>query len=500
MTAMWFVVGGCTHRPPELDGMAYRSGIGGVRGGTRSGPCSNEGATVACHVETGRSGSIVNCFSGTQTCLGGEWSSCGGGSGATLSTVSLSTNRVAAGADGVGLALMAVTTSDPSASSGGCASNPCNPYCIGVDVDAGLVGPVIVQGVVDDLSSFPSSKVAASAPTCTQGAPPQDLRACSYDYCCSSATNTCVRSTDPVVSAACTKPATADYTAGLGCRDALGYARMPICNRGNADSPVTGKLAVMGYSGNPPVAGPPSPPQPSVCQNVDPSPPEGCLIDLAINPIKSNGCIMVDVFKGATGASPGIVCQGTADFNTGNRTVMVNPPSTTLPSALAANNGGVAAYTQLAEGNACNNFSFVHAVTNSCVTYTIPPPMVSSYTYAATCSEGSRPRWNQFAYTTTVPDASSVLFSMSTATPLSDGGAGTFTAPVTAANPATPTIVDPAVCPISGGPSCPKSLAAVLGSANAENPLLKVDLTLTTTSATPTVSSWQVNYNCLPVE
>ncbi len=479
MTAVWFVVGGCTHRPPELGTMGYPVDGAGTAG-VRSGPCTAEGTTAACHVETGRIGSVVNCFSGTQRCVGGEWSACGGGGG--------------------GLSLMAVTASDPSALLGGCATNPCNPYCIGVDVDAGLLGPVIVQGNVDDLWTFPSSKVAASAATCSQGSPPGDLNTCSYDYCCSSATSSCVASIDAAASAACTKPATADYTVGLGCQDALGYAHIPVCNRGNADSPATGKLAVMGYSGNPPVAGPPSPPQPTVCQNVDPAPPEGCLIDLSLKPIKSNTCINVDVLKGATGASPGIVCQNTSDFNTGNRTVMVNPPATTLPSALTANNGGVAAYTQLAEGNACNNYSFVHATTNSCVTYTVPPPISSSYTYVATCAEGSRPRWNQFAYSTTLPNASEVLFSVSTAPSLNDAGAGTFTTPVTAARPANPVLVDPAICLISGGVGCPKSLGTVLGSAAAANPVLKVNVTLTTATATPTVSSWQVNYNCLPVE
>jgi hypothetical protein len=387
-----------------------------------------------------------------------------------------------------------VTASDPSSLSGGCAANPCNPYCIGVDVDAGILGPVIVQGVVDDISSFPTAKVAANAATCSQGSPPADLNTCSYDYCCSSTTSTCVPWIDPAASAACAKPSAADFVVGIGCQDASGYAHIPVCNRGNADSPATGKLAVMGYSGNPASAG-----TAAVCQNVDPSPPEGCLIDLAVNPIKSNTCINLDVYKGATGASPGILCQATSDFNTGNRTVMANPPATTLPAALASNNGG-AVYAQLPEANGCNNFSFVHASTNSCVTYLVPPPMSSTYTYVAVCAEGLRPRWNQFAYNTTVPNASNVLFSVSTAPSLPDGGAGTFTAPVAIARPANPVIVDPAVCPMSGGAGCPKSLGAVLASAAAENPVLRVDLTLTTTTATPTVSAWQVSYNCLPLE
>lgn len=47
----------------------------------RAGPCDAEGETVTCRVETGRAGTIVNCFEGTQTCTDGSWSTCAEASG-----------------------------------------------------------------------------------------------------------------------------------------------------------------------------------------------------------------------------------------------------------------------------------------------------------------------------------------------------------------------------------------------------------------------------------
>src|SRR5262249_19213077 len=129
-----------------------------------------------------------------------------------------------------------------------------------------------------------------------------------------------------------------------------------------------------------------------------------------------------------------------------------------------------------------------------------PAPAGSSYLYTATCLPGFHAKWNQFAYKTTVPSASDVLFKMSTAPLLPDGGAGTFTTPVAVAHPATPLISDPAICPISGPSPCPKNLSTILGATAAANQVLKLELTLTATTALPTVDAWQVTFSCVAAE
>lgn len=495
------VVACSNKRPPTLDG----SGTPGTNpGGTNNvltGPCSPEGTTVACHYETGRVGNIVNCFAGTQSCVGGVWSTCGG-TVRTLSSVSLSSlsslAAISRPPDGVGLSPKVVWVSDASTDAGGCATNPCNPYCTGQDIDAGLLSPGTgwnVQGSTSGIETYPAPKIVANATTCSQGSPPGDNNVCSYDYCCSSTTNACVRWIDLAGSANCTKPGTADYMVGIGCIDGAGKTHIPVCNRGLASSPGSGKLAVMGYAGNPPAAG-----NAAVCANSGTTPSEGCLIDLAVNPIGVNTCVEIIVQDAAAGTVPGMKCEGSADFSTGNRVMMVNPPATTtLPSALATNYGG-SNYTQLADANLCDNYSFVYASPNTCLTYGVPPALSTSYTFTAVCPDGSRIRWNQFAYDTTVPNASNVLFKVSTAPVTADGGPGTFTTPVTVAQPANPVIVDPALCPMSGGGGCPKVLSTVLGADAAVNPLLKLDIVATPVSASPTIKSWQINYNCDPIE
>ena len=91
-------------RPAVSDGVTSGDGI------TLTVPCTREGATSACHVETGRVGSVVNCFSGTQTCVGGVWGPCGGGSG-TLSTFDLS--LVGMSAHGETISPLTVTATYP---------------------------------------------------------------------------------------------------------------------------------------------------------------------------------------------------------------------------------------------------------------------------------------------------------------------------------------------------------------------------------------------------
>jgi hypothetical protein len=235
----------------------------------------------------------------------------------------------------------------------------------------------------------------------------------------------------------------------------------------------------------------------AVCTNLGTNPAEGCLIDLAIRPIPAGGCVEIDVARAIAGTLPGIKCASAADFGSGNRASMVNPPSpTNLPSALVGTYGA-STYTQLGESDKCNNQSFVYTQFGSCATYGVqpPPPAASTYNYKATCLPGYAPQWSQFSYSTTVPAISEVIFAASTATALIDGGVGGFGTPVTLADVKS-SGGDPAVCSISGTPTgCPKDLSALLGPARF-NPNLQLAITEIATSALPTVNSWQVSYTC----
>jgi hypothetical protein len=237
------------------------------------------------------------------------------------------------------------------------------------------------------------------------------------------------------------------------------------------------------YPGNPKYSG-----AVDACQNPG-TPSASCLINLATKPIPAGKCIDLDVNDGFAGTVPGVTCSSV--FSSGNRTMMINPPAT-------------AGYTTLAEGDACNNYGF-HPTTaqgGTCSSYGSqpPPPSGSGYTYTATCQPGFKASWNQFAYNTTVPATSDVVFKISTAPLLPDGGAGTFTTPVMVAHPSNPLITDPAVCAMSGPSPCPKGLTTLLGATAAANPVLKLELTLTATTALPVVNSWQVTFNCVANE
>jgi hypothetical protein len=510
--ALWFVASAgllasqaCSAaRPGSAD---YEHSV--LSAAVAAGPCLDEGATTSCNVETGRDGNIVNCFVGTQTCHDGAWSACGadGAGGATIKAIDISSSLAAAPESAPttgGLSTLSVSASDWSTTTGGCAQNPCNPNCMGVDVDAGALQPdgglvSMIVGSTGNLSTFPSPKtVAQSTPSCTVGSPPANNAVCSYDYCCAAATGATTGTCQQWISSGsstCRTPVGVDYTTGIGCENGSSSVHIPVCNRGTADA-TTGKLLIAGYPGNPNSAG-----SAAVCTAPGTSPSEGCLIDLSVKPLKAGKCLDVDVASAAAGNVAGVKCASASDFNSGNRTTMVNPPSpTTLPSSLVAGYGA-ASYTQLAEIDKCNDQSFVYTQVGSCTTYGAQAPASTTYSfnYTAKCLMGYRAQWNQFSYSTTTPAGSEVIFAATTAPALADGGAGTSTASVVLAD--VKTAGDPAICSASGSVTgCPKNLGTALGAPAKYNPILQVSVTTTATTATPTVNSWQASYSCVPSE
>ena len=503
---LYLMVVACgSSRPAASDGTFLVNGV------MSTGPCATDGATAACHVETGRVGNIVNCFSGTQTCNAGVWGPCGGTSG-TTSTVDLSLGERSA--QGGMISPLTVTATSPSADAGGCSSSPCNPYCLGIDVDAGAITTgsftsTSIVGTVKSVSDFPGG---AAGPKNAMGAnghyvttpdritcslqppyPAADNSHCSSDFCCASyatggSPNTCqpwvvATGDNPVALANCARAPGVDFEVGLACQDSItGEVHVPACNRG-AGNATAGSLMVAEYSGNPKYSG-----DVDACQNAG-TPSASCRVNLAVRPIAAGKCMDLNVNAAVAGSVPGVTC--TSLFSGGNRTMMINPPAT-------------AGYTTLAEGDPCNNYGF-HPTTSqggTCSTYGTqpPPPSAQTYTYTASCPVGYGVRWNQFAYDTTVPNASDVAFTIRTAPLLADGSTGTFTAPVIAGHPSNPLIADPAICTFSGPSLCPKDLTTLLGTPGATNQVLQLDLTLTATSALPTVNSWQVTFSCFPNE
>ncbi len=531
---------GCGSRPPIAD---EGNGVGpGGGGGALAGPCGpeQEGKTVACHVETGRIDNYVNCFSGVQVCQGGVWGPCGGPDG-TLTTRSLDTLGTLGTRSSGGLHILA---GSPTAS--GCQSNPCNPYCLGEDKDAGGLTPgafssTSILGTITTPEAFPGgadgpknamgpswnattktwacSNTGTAPPGTQAGHPPTNYKTCSSDYCCASAgasANTCqpwvIDSGDNPAAASCIKPSGAgsagvDYTVGLSCTDTTGKVHIPVCNRGENDAN-TGTLLIGGYSGNPNSVN-----SIQICQQPGLSaalPADRCYLNLATKPIPAGKCIDIQpalALPAAVPGVPGLSCN--TGFTGGNSTMMVNPPGTT-------------GYTQLAEGDFCNNYGFRRstAATGNCSLYGTqpPPPASASNTYTATCPAGSEVRWNQFAYSVSPNTGAAgadydVGFTFTTSTGViktiraknltNYPGTCAFSAVTSPACTATP----PADSPCNTNPvapatnkTCPTNLATLLG-AGATAPSLTLDLSLAAGATTsPTVNSWSITYSCIPKE
>jgi hypothetical protein len=523
----------CTAGRPDAAG-----GLGSVLGMMDDGPCVTDGTKRACHVETGRVEGIVNCFSGTQTCMNGAWGPCGGDTGeGTISSLNYE-EIVAHGREGgssgstssaSGLKLLLVTASDASYDNPSCKSNPCNPYCRGIEVDADKMVPdggfseYATNGTVSGPDSFPGGlsgpknamgTFASNSPpanvACTQGHPPADGKVCSSDYCCAAypvgtAANTCqpwavVGGTNPVAEEKCTKATGVDFQLGLACNSTDGHVHVPLCNRGTADA-TTGSVMVAEYPGNPEYSGDLGGGGTDYCNNAgDPS--AYCMINLATKKLPAGKCIDVDVTaKTAAGTSAGVTC--TSGFSSGNRTMAVNPVA--RPTYAWAKTFSPA-YTTLPEGDVCNNYSF-HPSTaqgGTCSAYgeQPPPPQSVCFDYEALCNPGFRIVWNQLAYSTQVPTDSQVLFHVSSSKAV-DGGASTYSTQVLAADVRATSSPDPAICAMSGSPdanACPKNLATLLGEPANHNEFLKVCVTQIAVTAIPVVLGWQVTFNCVPYE
>ncbi len=68
----------CGNNPTPGGAPGANGGKDGGNGGVGGGPCSPTGAVKTCHQNLGMAGGYQQCFEGTETCIDGVWSACGG--------------------------------------------------------------------------------------------------------------------------------------------------------------------------------------------------------------------------------------------------------------------------------------------------------------------------------------------------------------------------------------------------------------------------------------
>jgi hypothetical protein len=168
--------------------------------------------------------------------------------------------------------------------------------------------------------------------------------------------------------------------------------------------------------------------------------------------------------------------------------LMCNPPPAAVAECNPYNNWTI---TQNEDDPKCT-------VTTTTTASTTPVTRL----FVATCGAGTLPKWRALAWNATVPTGTSIAFRVRAVSASTAGGACTALAPVTSGAPlpvATAGVDAPAVCSISGdGGPCPVSL---LSAVPTQSSCVQLDATLSPSStASPTLLSWTVTYDCLQAQ
>ncbi|MCB9580473.1 MAG: VWA domain-containing protein, partial [Polyangiaceae bacterium] len=119
--------------------------------------------------------------------------------------------------------------------------------------------------------------------------------------------------------------------------------------------------------------------------------------------------------------------------------------------------------------------------------------------YEANCPVGTKPQWGYFAYDSTDPGDSNIVFRARTADLQTGLASATFVPLVTAQSAPT----DTQVCPMSGPSPCPVDLYIKMGTPDAKRRWLELEVTLNPTSNklnSPTLNDWNITYSCPPGE
>jgi hypothetical protein len=421
------------HAAPRTTGTS--SGADGSAG-------CEEGEARVCHVALGEHAGVTSCFEGVATCRAGAFGACEAADPGGLATP-------------LDLAL-------PAADAGGCADDPCDPYCQAVASapDGGLAprpaadGGAFVGGSVSSLPGGFANKGLKDASHPPNQAPCGGPADCQFDYRCLA--GACVPWTPGGVDTTCLG---ADLTAGVPCGGLV-----PVCNRGTATAPAGVVVAV--FSGNSAqLQG-----DLGLCSGASGALAGSCTTPA---PIAPGACIPV----------PDCPIDG------GTRAIVVNPSASyglgaPVPECQCGNDWTVSA------GGACGQSPAGFVATKATETIT------------ATCPPGARPQWGFLTFSATVPSDASGASRLRFRARAANTAAG-LAAATSVLLADVPTTVPPS-CGMGGPAPCPVDVFAALGGLPAAaQPALALDLELDPAPdglVGPTLASWKVTYSCAPSE
>ncbi len=542
---------GCSTTKPD----AGESSSGTVGPGP-DGPCVN-GSTRACHVVTGVKKGFVDCYEGSQTCVGTAWGACGGAgtiSAHYMPNVTFTSAASSPGGDLHTLSNPLPVARDSGTVDGGssCDLDPCNPYCWSFDTspDAGAGIPIPA------VPNVPPNGVAICPPSASSvGHACATNRDCYQDTHC--AAGLCVWN----VATGYTDPACAGFDLELNawCPSVGGGnpppATFTVCNRGTSALKkipgATTKLEIW-QSVNPagpnasqcvaPYYHPAGAPDntatlaadlaPGACTTVDSPGVNGnrhtfiyatralttsTTSGNSVTPIAYTTTVAHGLKTGDVVSITGIT--GNTSANVTNMAITVTGATTFTVSGVTGNGayGGTGSISaSLTECNAagnggCYNNESSAKDNGSCGTCSPgggAPAIILEAPYHATClSPDLHPEWTFLTYNITAAAGGDVKFEMRTAPDVA-GAPGAFTAWITAADPpvaAEPWIRTPANPVGLSGPVPPASVpvGGVLGgppSTRSEWLQLRITVSNASKPPPPLLNSWAVEYSCIPSE
>jgi hypothetical protein len=238
MSTIAAVAAGCgadSGKPPGTGGSGTTTGTGGSTSSI-PGSCT-EGAKQECHVTLGQHGSVITCYAGTQTCEGGLWGDCIGGSEFHRFAPGAGTaERRDPGADQgdtpaqpEGPIFQPLSFSDAGACPDAGFNDPCDPTCMGYpevpDGGISITGTGNPGWKTGSIGSLPGGLLnkGQKNPCFTAGdcqfneycGDPATGGTCSHDKCAPGAP--LKASCDTCVAQVCAKPANATCCASATC-------------------------------------------------------------------------------------------------------------------------------------------------------------------------------------------------------------------------------------------------------------------------------------------
>ena len=175
---------GCSSTPTPDNNATPGTPPQGQGPGVATGKCTDEGAQQPCHFSMGLAagGKVLSCFSGTQTCTGGTWSTCGGDGTVTNSVLGAGLDLAPASASTGGIHTLAVGPTTAMCGDGVCSPLKCsggpdnNKTCTVPGVGTCAAGKTC--GAAETCTNCP-----ADCGLCPPGAPDAGAVICTSDPC-----------------------------------------------------------------------------------------------------------------------------------------------------------------------------------------------------------------------------------------------------------------------------------------------------------------------------